>query len=746
MSIIKKTFEVDKFLTRELLLRNPDNSYPSVNQVILTDGNGGTYYAPLNPTIPTTGFNEITLVDSHATFLANKPFNNLNIKQGAGVLISKQTISNQDYLTFQVDSLIPSSFYAISTATGTVYANSQATTLNLAGINGIEVFASTNTSVYIGGTANFGIINLSTSNGAFSLIPSTSISSVTIQEGRGIRLTKTNISSFSITNTISSALNSIIAPDGTTLNFNNSYNQIILSTVGTNQINVINSTLTFTNYAFSSIQIPYYSSGSLLSETLDASTVNNSLIFAPGYGITYSTVNSQLQINTSLPSSFSIISTSRGIVSAYNSVNTLTLNNGYGIDYDVNSSTQTISVKLASTFVSQISTERGVISANTQSIINLRQGKSIIYSTSSDNALYINSKDYNRVDIVDGTSGLITTSLFATLNNKTFQFVQGPGMSIVGNSNNNQITMASVNPVSISGPQYAFTYLKIYSTAAYLGQNLSAFQQTQTINAPPVAQAVFGIAPVFPLQSQTDVANNNVYIGLDTSSLLFSTNVQLNILNSLFTSYQMNPSTLSLTVSTLSSLSIQTKRINVSTLYVGESLVLTNTPTISSLFLASNISSIYNETALLCPSTIGSNRTSNPLMVFNYSTNQVGINLFTTQPQATLQVGGTILAENFASYSDSSLKNFKSPYTIDKTDLEALRPWNFTWKNNEQDDVGFAAEDVEKILPSAVRRGPNGLRMVDYGRLSVVSLAALRHTNQRLESIESTLQSLTSKL
>ena len=93
MTANKRTFEVDRFLTRELLLRNSDNTYPSANQAVFTDGNGGTYLRPVNPIIPTTGFNQITLADTNSTFLANQPYNTLNIKQGKGVLISKQTIN-----------------------------------------------------------------------------------------------------------------------------------------------------------------------------------------------------------------------------------------------------------------------------------------------------------------------------------------------------------------------------------------------------------------------------------------------------------------------------------------------------------------------------------------------------------------------------------------------------------------------------------------------------------------------------
>jgi hypothetical protein len=745
MSIIKKTFEVDKFLTRELLLRNPDNSYPSANQAVLTDGNGGTYLAPLNPTIPTTGFNQITLTDSQAIFSANMPFNNLNIKQGKGVLISKQTISNQDYLTFQVTALIPSSFFGISTPTGIVYADGQSSILKVVAYNGVEVTASTNNSLYIGGTPSFGIINLSSIDGYYSLVPSTSISSVTIQEGFGIQLTQTSISSFSITNRYSTlALNSIILPQST-LVFKSVFNQIIFSTAGTTQINIGNNPnstiISFANYAFSNVQIPSNTG----IQRLEASTLNNNLIFAPAYGITYSSVNSQLQLGTSLPSSFTYISTPRGTIDAKFSTNILTLNNGYGIDYDINPQDQALTIKLASTFVSQISTETGVITVNNDSILNLRQGRGIIYSTSTDKSLFINSKDFDRIDILDGITGVITTSLFSRLNYKTFQFIQGPGINIFANTNSNRITIqqSGVVPV-VDGPRYAFSYFNIYSTASFLGQNINSFVDTNTITAIPIVEASMGVVPVFPIKMQADSNNKNFYIGLDQSTLLFSTTTQLSSINSIFSQYNMDPEALSLTVSTLSSLSIDSKIINVSSLYVGNSIIATTTPTISSLLIASKISSIFTETQMLYPSTIGNNITSTPLMVFDYISSQVGVNLGLTRPQATLHVNGTILASNYATYSDSSLKNFNKPYQIEQADLDMLKPWNFTWKDTGLDDVGFAAEDVEKVLPSAVRRGENGLRMVDYGRLSIVSLAALRDTNRRLLSIESTLQALTS--
>lgn len=740
MTANKRTFEVDRFLTRELLLRNPDNTYPSVNQAVFTDGNGGTYLAPINPGIPTTGFNQITLVDSQAVFEANRPFNNLNIKEGLGVKISKQNINSQDYLTFQVTSLIPSTFNRINTQDGSsVVADSISSAINIVAYDSVYVKASTNNTLFIGGTPAFGIINLSTSQGLQTLTPSTSLSSVTIQAGFGIQLQKTGIASYSIGNLASTyALNQINVINQPPLQFTNTFNQLSLSTAGNTQLQVTNSTLTIGNYAFSNIRFPP-------NQRLEASTNNNSLILAAGYGITYSTVNGAFQIGTSLPSSFSVISTNRGIITANNPENILTLNSGYGIDYQISS--QALTIKLASTFVSQISTETGVITATNQSILNFRQGKSIIYSTSSDNMLYINTRDYNRVNIIDGRSNLITTSMFATLNNKTFSFIQGAGINIIGDTSTNNILFEPISAVYVSGPQYAFTYLQVYSTASQLGEDVSQFEFTQTINSAPNPQANLGIAPVFPLQSQTDVQNNILYLAIDQSSLLYSTNQQLSSLNDIVSSYKLSCSTIGIVSLSISSVIIESNQQTVSSLSVGPSLVITSKQDNSSLIVAATVSSVYAEVQRLCPSTIGT-ATNPALMTFNYISSQIGVNL-QQQPEATLHVGGTVLAQNFATYSDSRLKNLHSVYTVSPEDLEHLKPWSYTYKKQQEQhddstygayDVGFKAEDVEKILPSAVKRGPNGLLMVDYGRLSVVSLAALRHTNQRLTNIESTLK------
>jgi hypothetical protein len=244
---------------------------------------------------------------------------------------------------------------------------------------------------------------------------------------------------------------------------------------------------------------------------------------------------------------------------------------------------------------------------------------------------------------------------------------------------------------------------------------------------------------------QTDVANKLVYIGLDVSTLLKTTNEAINDLTFVVSSLNYDPLNNSITLSSINLHTASTQTVDISSITVlGSLLVGTTGLNETPILITTELSSFYLETATLFTSTIGT--ATNQLMQFDYVNSQIGINLQNISPQATLHVGGTVLAQSFASYSDSSLKNFISEYTIEANDLTALKPWNFKWLVDNQVDVGFAAEDVEKILPTAVKKTVDGLKMVDYGRLSVISIAALRETNNRLQVVESTLTSLLARL
>jgi hypothetical protein len=90
-----------------------------------------------------------------------------------------------------------------------------------------------------------------------------------------------------------------------------------------------------------------------------------------------------------------------------------------------------------------------------------------------------------------------------------------------------------------------------------------------------------------------------------------------------------------------------------------------------------------------------------------------------------------------ASCSSSSLR-YKSNVNAFSGGLEIinrLRPISFTWKHDGMKDVGFGAEEVEKVAPLFTFRNNKGeIEGVRYDRLSVVFVNAFKEQQQQIES------------
>ena len=77
-------------------------------------------------------------------------------------------------------------------------------------------------------------------------------------------------------------------------------------------------------------------------------------------------------------------------------------------------------------------------------------------------------------------------------------------------------------------------------------------------------------------------------------------------------------------------------------------------------------------------------------------------------------VAENIECNNFTGVSDQRLKkNIVDLKNVGK-DLEKLRTVGFDWKSNNEADIGFIAQNVEKIYPSLVKTGKDGFKSVKY--------------------------------
>ena len=104
--------------------------------------------------------------------------------------------------------------------------------------------------------------------------------------------------------------------------------------------------------------------------------------------------------------------------------------------------------------------------------------------------------------------------------------------------------------------------------------------------------------------------------------------------------------------------------------------------------------------------------------------------LYATQMNAT---------NGFYETSDARLKNFKDD--IKTLDVVSEIPTKyFIWKKDETDDpklhIGTSAQEIQKLYPDLVTENEEGELSVDYARLSVIALAAIKELKAELDDIK----------
>lgn len=590
--------------------------------------------------------------------------------------------------------------------------------------NVLGLKAGVGTSLFFDSQKNVVINTLQVLPSSFSFISTPTGKIVANKSGAGFNIS----TNYGINLTTDSASNLLI------LSGNPSFNTINISTPNTfTQLKASStqSTITLTsgfginlnvNPTSQSIEIATSQNGYSLNEIgLDnlstftfGNTYNNLKMSSKGnIGLTQKTPNT-LQFETH---GFSrIVTDTNQILEASTSGEALILKRGRGIEYEITNNS--LSILLASTTTTTvIKTETVSTIANSNNIINLRAGSSITYSNTEDGSLLIDTTDFNKITCTGNNATL--SSLTGGISGKSLTLAGGTGVTINGNPTTNTVTIDYVNSGNASGG-FAFSNVNVYSNLGNSGP-INTYPAPSTIVAFPSTSATLSIGGITPIFLETNPAEKIMYIRLNSDLLLSTVSSNIGVLHNTILSYSTNFNTSSLKASSISILNNQ---------------VLTNTTTFGSNL---NVNNIIISTVAISP--------TSSLMSFNFSTMCVGIN----KPQASLingvslDVKGTILAHKYATYSDPILKDFIKPYTFSLSQIDSFQPSHFRWLSNNERDIGFSATDVEKILPTAVT-APNGIKMVDYSKISIISIAALKDANMRIEALESTVQALQARL
>jgi hypothetical protein len=104
--------------------------------------------------------------------------------------------------------------------------------------------------------------------------------------------------------------------------------------------------------------------------------------------------------------------------------------------------------------------------------------------------------------------------------------------------------------------------------------------------------------------------------------------------------------------------------------------------------------------------------------------------------------------------SDRRLKKDITPFGSVLDQVAALKPVHFYWRAAEFPDhhfgdsraYGLVAQDVEQVLPELVVTGDDGFKQVDYSKLPLLTIQAVKELKQRVAELERLIEEMRATL
>ena len=114
-----------------------------------------------------------------------------------------------------------------------------------------------------------------------------------------------------------------------------------------------------------------------------------------------------------------------------------------------------------------------------------------------------------------------------------------------------------------------------------------------------------------------------------------------------------------------------------------------------------------------------------------------------TSPTEKLDVNGNITATgNITSASDITLKENIELITDPIKKVKGLGGYTFNKKGEDLRMVGLIAQEVQKVLPEAVHENQEGIKSLAYGNMVALLVECIKKQDERIETLEKTIEKL----
>jgi len=81
--------------------------------------------------------------------------------------------------------------------------------------------------------------------------------------------------------------------------------------------------------------------------------------------------------------------------------------------------------------------------------------------------------------------------------------------------------------------------------------------------------------------------------------------------------------------------------------------------------------------------------------------------------------------------------------------IQKLRPVQFNWIETEklgsQNEIGFIAQEVEKIIPEVIGENNDRMKSIDYAKIVAVLSGAIQEQQKIIESLDQRIKNLENK-
>ena len=123
------------------------------------------------------------------------------------------------------------------------------------------------------------------------------------------------------------------------------------------------------------------------------------------------------------------------------------------------------------------------------------------------------------------------------------------------------------------------------------------------------------------------------------------------------------------------------------------------------------------------------------------------VGIGTSTPTQKLEVNGAVCASGFIACSDIRYKTNLLPVSNVLSSLLALNPIYYNWRKDfkgytNQRQIGFSAQEVEKLYPEMVQTDANGYKAIDYGRLTPVLVEAVKEQQKEINELKARMERL----